>query len=186
MGIQVIRNRKIAKLHHLKKKTKPIVNDLQEKFLWMCYNNPIRGDDVMGFIDEKYDEFVNSKDFEEIGNQNSEIQQLIMMLHFKINEFGITSYPVFREKDKSIRGLKVFNLKIKYPSKKDAWDNAVTVKPYQTMIELFTSKNGEPQKSYFMEPNDINVCKYKNKTVPIEKLLKEIKEIDDIRTNSCE
>ena len=50
----------------------------------------------MEFIDNKYNEFVNSKDFEEIGSYNLEIQQLIMMLHFKINAFGIPSYPVFR------------------------------------------------------------------------------------------
>ena len=140
----------------------------------------------MGFIDDKYNEFINSKDFEEIGMCNSEIQQLIMMLHFKINEFGIPSYPVFREKDRSSRGLKVFNMKIQYPSQRDDWDNVVTIKPYKTMIELFTLKNGEPQKSYFIESNNINVCKYKNKTVPIEKFLKEIKQVDEIGKDICE
>lgn len=140
----------------------------------------------MEFIDDKYDEFINSEDFEEIGKYNVEIQQLIMMLHFKINAFGIPSYPVFREKDRSSRGLKVFNMKVQYPSQRDEWDNVVTIKPYETMLELFTFKNGEPQKSYFIEPSNMNVCKYKNKTVGIEKFLKEIKEVNDIRTTSCE
>lgn len=69
-------------------------------------------------------------------------------------------------------------MRTQYPSKKDAWENSVTIKPYQTMIELFTSKNGEDKKSYFIEPSNMNMCKYKNKTVGIEKLFKEIKELD--------
>jgi len=135
----------------------------------------------MEFIDNKYNEFVNSKDFEEIGSYNLEIQQLIMMLHFRINDFGIPSYPVFKEKDRSSSGLKVFNVKIQKPNKIDEWDDIATIKPYKTMIELFTTKSSEPQQSYLFNSNNMNECEYKSKTIEIGKVLEDIKELYDIR-----
>ena len=137
----------------------------------------------MEFIDTKYDEFVTSKDFEEIGSYNLETQQLIMMLHFKINEFGIPSYPVFKDKDRSSSGLKVFNVKIQQPNKKDVWDDIATIKPYKTMIELFTSKDSKSQQAYLFNSNNINECEYKDETIDLDKLLKDIKDIYDVKNS---
>lgn len=49
---------------------------------------------------------------------------------------------------------------------------------------MFTFKNGEPQESYFIKADNIDVCLYKDGAVPIEKLLNEVKEIYKIRTKS--
>jgi len=96
-----------------------------------------------------------------------------------INSYDIACFPIFRDNHRSTNNLKVYNLKIQYPSYED-WANIATVHPHKEFLEIFTFTNWEDQESYFIK-TDNRECTYKNKVVPLEQLFDEIKDVFNLR-----
>lgn len=133
----------------------------------------------MSYIDDKFQCFLSYPDYKEIAKTSVSTAQMIQLLHYMVNSYDIPCFPVFRNNHRSMSDLKVYNLKIQYPLRED-WDNVATVHPHKGFLEIFTFSNGEPQESYFIKTEN-RECTYKNKVVPLEQLLEEIKDVFNLR-----
>ena len=134
----------------------------------------------MSCIDNTSHAFLTHADYSAIAKASVNTAQMTQLIHFMVNSYGVPCYPIFRDIHISSSGFKVYNLKVEYPVRDD-WDNVATVHPHKGFLEVFTFKDSQAQKSYYINTSN-RECKYDDKIVPLENLLEEIKIVYKLRS----